>query len=178
MHLTKFLCHFTDKFFCWCVILHSKCISHYAFTWFNISIKSNWQSSRQLKALIWLNFHVEQCSFAWNQLQWMLQGQQWWNEIADELTMIITKHLCMCRCECYDYLFEIAVEMKKCGLDPAQVPKPPEGAYTQLWCQVPAEKMAALCYWSNTEKTLRDVCRKLYNNTQDYFGSYFMGFIS
>lgn len=28
--------------------------------------------------------------------------------------------------ECYDYLFQIAVEMKKCGLDPAQVPEDSE----------------------------------------------------
>ncbi|XP_052801845.1 methylthioribulose-1-phosphate dehydratase-like isoform X2 [Mya arenaria] len=35
-------------------------------------------------------------------------------------------------CECYDYLFEIAVEMKKCGLDPTEIPVPPKGAYTQL----------------------------------------------
>ncbi|XP_052271736.1 methylthioribulose-1-phosphate dehydratase-like isoform X2 [Dreissena polymorpha] len=35
-------------------------------------------------------------------------------------------------CECYDYLFEIAVEMKKCGLDPEIVPQPPKGAYNQL----------------------------------------------
>ena len=26
----------------------------------------------------------------------------------------------LCRCECYDYLFDIAVRMKQCGLDPAQ----------------------------------------------------------
>lgn len=36
------------------------------------------------------------------------------------------------RCECYDYLFEIAVDMKKSGLDPTEVPTPPKGAYTQL----------------------------------------------
>lgn len=35
-------------------------------------------------------------------------------------------------CECYDYLFEIAVDMKKCGLDPVEVPVPPKGAYLQL----------------------------------------------
>ncbi|KAK7486656.1 hypothetical protein BaRGS_00022057 [Batillaria attramentaria] len=33
-------------------------------------------------------------------------------------------------CECYDYLFDIAVQMKQAGLDPQQVPKPPKGAYT------------------------------------------------
>ena len=26
------------------------------------------------------------------------------------------------RCECYDYLFDIATQMKQCGLDPAQQP--------------------------------------------------------
>lgn len=26
------------------------------------------------------------------------------------------------RCECYDYLFDIAVSMKKVGLDPTQLP--------------------------------------------------------
>ena len=36
------------------------------------------------------------------------------------------------RCECYDYLFEVAVEMKKSGLDPCEIPVPPEGAYTQV----------------------------------------------
>ncbi|PVD33911.1 hypothetical protein C0Q70_05173 [Pomacea canaliculata] len=33
-------------------------------------------------------------------------------------------------CECYDYLFDIAVRMKQMGLDPTQVPKAPKGAYT------------------------------------------------
>lgn len=32
-------------------------------------------------------------------------------------------------CECYDYLFDIAVQMKQSGLDPAEVPTPPKGAY-------------------------------------------------
>ncbi|XP_029636050.1 methylthioribulose-1-phosphate dehydratase isoform X1 [Octopus sinensis] len=32
-------------------------------------------------------------------------------------------------CECYDYLFDIAVQMKTAGLDPAILPKPPKGAY-------------------------------------------------
>ena len=27
-----------------------------------------------------------------------------------------------CRCECYDYLFDVATQMKQCGLDPAQQP--------------------------------------------------------
>ncbi|KAL4225318.1 hypothetical protein ACF0H5_016006 [Mactra antiquata] len=35
-------------------------------------------------------------------------------------------------CECYDYLFEIAVEMKKLGLDPSEIPKPPTDAYLQM----------------------------------------------
>lgn len=35
------------------------------------------------------------------------------------------------RCECYDYLFEIAFEMKQCGLDPQEVPVEPKGAYNQ-----------------------------------------------
>lgn len=26
------------------------------------------------------------------------------------------------RCECYDYLFDVAVSMKKVGLDPTQLP--------------------------------------------------------
>lgn len=26
------------------------------------------------------------------------------------------------QCECYDYLFNIAVEMKKCGLNPHEIP--------------------------------------------------------
>ncbi|CAG2211977.1 mtnB [Mytilus edulis] len=34
-------------------------------------------------------------------------------------------------CECYDYLFEIAIEMKQNGLDPEEVPTPPKGAYIQ-----------------------------------------------
>lgn len=34
-------------------------------------------------------------------------------------------------CECYDYLFEIAFEMKQCGLDPTEVPVEPKGAYNQ-----------------------------------------------
>ncbi|KAK3103996.1 hypothetical protein FSP39_023511 [Pinctada imbricata] len=34
-------------------------------------------------------------------------------------------------CECYDYLFDIAVQMKQCGLDPAEIPVPPKGAYLQ-----------------------------------------------
>lgn len=32
-------------------------------------------------------------------------------------------------CECYDYLFDIAVQMKQLGMDPQQVPKPPKGAH-------------------------------------------------
>lgn len=32
-------------------------------------------------------------------------------------------------CECYDYLFEISVEMKRSGLDPLEIPIPPKGAY-------------------------------------------------
>lgn len=35
-------------------------------------------------------------------------------------------------CECYDYLFEVGVDMKKCGLDPGKIPTPPPGAYLQL----------------------------------------------
>lgn len=27
------------------------------------------------------------------------------------------------QCECYDYLFNIAVEMRKCGLDPEAIPQ-------------------------------------------------------
>ncbi|KAH9494975.1 hypothetical protein Btru_018308 [Bulinus truncatus] len=32
-------------------------------------------------------------------------------------------------CECYDYLFDMAVQMKSLGLDSTQVPSPPKGAY-------------------------------------------------
>ncbi|XP_069132762.1 methylthioribulose-1-phosphate dehydratase-like [Argopecten irradians] len=32
-------------------------------------------------------------------------------------------------CECYDYLFDIAVQMKLHGLDPTESPTPPKGAY-------------------------------------------------
>lgn len=35
-------------------------------------------------------------------------------------------------CECYDYLFDIAVQMKQSGLDPEQIPVPPKGAYTSV----------------------------------------------
>lgn len=35
-----------------------------------------------------------------------------------------------CMAECYDYLFNIALKMKQFGLDPEEVPVPPEGAYT------------------------------------------------
>lgn len=31
------------------------------------------------------------------------------------------------RCECYDYLFDIAVQMKQHGLDPTAVPKEENG---------------------------------------------------
>ncbi|KAK3581581.1 hypothetical protein CHS0354_031930 [Potamilus streckersoni] len=34
-------------------------------------------------------------------------------------------------CECYDYLFDIAVQMHKIGLDPEKVPTPPKDAYLQ-----------------------------------------------
>ncbi|RXM32029.1 Methylthioribulose-1-phosphate dehydratase [Acipenser ruthenus] len=30
-------------------------------------------------------------------------------------------------CECYDYLFDIAVQMKQCGLDPSQLPAEEKG---------------------------------------------------
>ncbi|XP_050410575.1 methylthioribulose-1-phosphate dehydratase [Patella vulgata] len=33
-------------------------------------------------------------------------------------------------CECYDYLFDIAVQMKQSNLDPTKIPKPEPGAYT------------------------------------------------
>ncbi|XP_035828439.1 methylthioribulose-1-phosphate dehydratase [Aplysia californica] len=32
-------------------------------------------------------------------------------------------------CECYDYLFDMAVQMKGLGLDPTETPTPPKGAY-------------------------------------------------
>lgn len=35
-------------------------------------------------------------------------------------------------CECYDYLFDIAVRMKNAGFDPTSVPQPPKGAYTSV----------------------------------------------
>ena len=37
--------------------------------------------------------------------------------------------LICCRCECFDYLFDISVEMKKMGIDPCDKPTYPEGAY-------------------------------------------------
>lgn len=33
----------------------------------------------------------------------------------------------VCRCECYDYLFDIAVQMKQCGLDPSALPAEEKG---------------------------------------------------
>lgn len=35
------------------------------------------------------------------------------------------------RCECHDYLFDIATQMKSVGLDPSEVPVPSKGAYLQ-----------------------------------------------
>jgi len=35
-----------------------------------------------------------------------------------------------CRAESFDYLFETAVKMKQLGLDPAEPPIAPKGAYT------------------------------------------------
>lgn len=32
-----------------------------------------------------------------------------------------------CRCECYDYLFDMAVQMKRCGLDPSAPPAEEKG---------------------------------------------------
>lgn len=32
-------------------------------------------------------------------------------------------------CECYDYLCDIAIKMKKCGLNPSDKPILPENAY-------------------------------------------------
>lgn len=32
-------------------------------------------------------------------------------------------------CECYDYLFDIAVHMKQLGMDPTELPVPPKDAY-------------------------------------------------
>lgn len=40
------------------------------------------------------------------------------------------------RCECYDYLFDIAVQMKQHGLDPATVPEEENGKLI-LWRFVP-----------------------------------------
>ena len=31
------------------------------------------------------------------------------------------------RCECYDYLFDLAAQMRRCGLDPAATPTGEEG---------------------------------------------------
>ncbi|GFS18437.1 methylthioribulose-1-phosphate dehydratase [Elysia marginata] len=36
---------------------------------------------------------------------------------------------CKTMCECYDYLFDLAVQMKSVGLDPTEVPTIPKGAY-------------------------------------------------
>uniref|UniRef100_A0A8C5KAU4 Methylthioribulose-1-phosphate dehydratase n=1 Tax=Jaculus jaculus TaxID=51337 RepID=A0A8C5KAU4_JACJA len=59
------------------------------------------------------------------------------NEYPDSCAVLVRRHgvypgelldkpsvICFfsCRCECYDYLFDIAVSMKKVGLDPAQHP--------------------------------------------------------
>ena len=33
------------------------------------------------------------------------------------------------QCECYDYLFDIAVRMKMVGIDPSAIPVKPENAY-------------------------------------------------
>ena len=35
------------------------------------------------------------------------------------------------RCDCYDYLKEIGVEMKKVGMDTCGIPELPKGAYLQ-----------------------------------------------
>ncbi|XP_045174839.2 methylthioribulose-1-phosphate dehydratase-like isoform X1 [Mercenaria mercenaria] len=35
-----------------------------------------------------------------------------------------------CMAESFDYLFNVAVQMKQCGLDPEKIPVAPEGAYT------------------------------------------------
>lgn len=35
-----------------------------------------------------------------------------------------------CMAEAFDYLFDVAVRMKQLGLDPAEIPVAPEGAYT------------------------------------------------
>lgn len=40
-----------------------------------------------------------------------------------------TWELAKSMCECYDYLFDIAVRMKSVGLDPNKVPTKPEKAY-------------------------------------------------
>lgn len=37
------------------------------------------------------------------------------------------------RCECYDYLFDIAVQMKQCGLDPAALPTEDKGIVWHIW---------------------------------------------
>lgn len=41
-------------------------------------------------------------------------------------------HLCsLPRCECYDYLFDVAVQMKQCGLDPSALPTEAKGIVWQ-----------------------------------------------
>lgn len=52
----------------------------------------------------------------------------------------------ICRCECYDYLFDIAVQMKQCGMDPSALPMEEKG----------------IIWHSLTAASLRDLyCRKV-----------------
>ncbi|RUS89541.1 hypothetical protein EGW08_002659 [Elysia chlorotica] len=41
---------------------------------------------------------------------------------------------CKTMCECYDYLFDMAVQMKLIGVDPTVIPTVPEGAYVSKEC--------------------------------------------
>lgn len=49
------------------------------------------------------------------------------NSNSDNYALIISNNSVFCRCECYDYLFDIAIQMKQCGLDPSALPVEEKG---------------------------------------------------
>lgn len=53
-----------------------------------------------------------------------------------------------CRCECYDYLFDMAVQMKQCGLDPSAPPAEDKGI---VWHSLAAPFLSDLYCWKVAE---------------------------
>ncbi|KAK3698338.1 hypothetical protein RRG08_022900 [Elysia crispata] len=83
---------------------------------------------------------------------------------------------CKTMCECYDYLFDMAVQMKSIGIDPAMIPTIPKGAYNcsvSLTSQQPDVKFCRIstCTAFNVLICLSDCFLRLSAEVIDLFQS-------